>query len=66
MKHFILFVLLMSSLSSCVDNGQMKNPNYNEKHVRIFYDSKARPHRVVFINGAEKCAMVDLDANTYK
>ena len=66
MKHFILFVLLISLLSSCTNSSAVKNPDYNEKDVRIFYDSKKRPHKVVVFNGAEKCAMVDLDANTYQ
>lgn len=65
MKHFITFALLMLLLSSYVGNSRMKSPNYNEKYIHIYYDSKKRPHKVIIINGIEKCAMVDLDANTY-
>lgn len=65
MKHFITFILLASLLSSCTNNGVIKSSSDNNKYEHVFYDSKKRPHKVVIIDGVEKCAMVDLDANTY-
>lgn len=42
-----------------------KPQEYEENHVKVFHDSKGRPHRVAVIYSGARIAAVDIDATTY-
>ena len=62
----LLTVTLVNSYNYPSTFSSRKEWAYEYKTLKIMYDSKKRPHKIVIYSKSYGAAAVDLDANTYK